>query len=186
MRTPDLHRRRHLPQTSSNGLSSGQISPGPRCASDAQYADAGGQRGISAVCRGGFGDRAGRSSPPNASFPPHGQDRPRHRSSPRMPFTAVSGSGPAYVFYLAETLAQAGVAAGLTELQAAQLARQTVIGAAALLEQSTDKPEEIRRKVTTPKGTTQAAIETMQAGNLAELMKRAVLAAAQRSKELGK
>jgi pyrroline-5-carboxylate reductase len=100
--------------------------------------------------------------------------------------TAVSGSGPAYVFYLAETLAQAGVAAGLSDFQSAQLARQTIIGAAALLEQSGDTPEELRRKVTTPKGTTQAAIETMQAGNLGELMKRAVLAAAQRSKELGK
>ncbi len=78
--------------------------------------------------------------------------------------TAVSGSGPAYIFFLTEALAQAGVAAGLTEAQAAQLARQTVIGSAYLLEQSSDTPAELRRKVTTPNGTTQAAIETLQAG----------------------
>lgn len=100
--------------------------------------------------------------------------------------TGVSGSGPAYIFYMTESLAQAGIAAGLTELQASQLARQMVIGAAALLEQSKDSPEELRRKVTTPKGTTQAAIETMQAGGFSDLMTRAVLAATRRSKELGK
>jgi pyrroline-5-carboxylate reductase len=100
--------------------------------------------------------------------------------------TAVSGSGPAYVFYLAECLAQAAAAAGLTLAQADQLARQTVIGAAALLEQSKDTPSELRRKVTTPKGTTQAAIEVMQASDFSGIMTRAVAAAASRSKELGK
>ena len=100
--------------------------------------------------------------------------------------TAVSGSGPAYVFYLTECLAAAGAAAGLTALQAEQLARQTIIGAAALLEQSKDTPAELRRKVTTPKGTTQAAIETMEAGDFGGMMKRAVEAAKRRSKELGK
>ena len=99
--------------------------------------------------------------------------------------TALSGSGPAYVFYLTECLAQAGVAAGLSQLQSDQLARQTVIGAAALLEQSKDTPAELRRKVTTPKGTTQAAIESLQAGDLQGLMTRAIQAAAARSKELG-
>ncbi len=100
--------------------------------------------------------------------------------------TALSGSGPAYVFFLTESLTQAGIAAGLTEAQAAQLARETVIGAAALLEQSKETPAELRRKVTTPNGTTQAAIETLQAGDLAGLMTKAVAAAAKRSKELGK
>jgi pyrroline-5-carboxylate reductase len=99
--------------------------------------------------------------------------------------TAVSGSGPAYVFFLAECLAQAGVAAGLSPLQADQLARQTVIGAAALLEMSKEAPADLRRKVTTPKGTTQAAIETLQSGDLLGLITRAVQAAAARSKELG-
>jgi pyrroline-5-carboxylate reductase len=100
--------------------------------------------------------------------------------------TAVSGSGPAYIFYLTEALAKAGVAAGLTELQAGQLARETVIGAAALLAQSKDSPEDLRRKVTTPNGTTQAAIETMQAGDFEGLMTKAIAAAAKRAKELGK
>src|SRR6185312_15960858 len=100
--------------------------------------------------------------------------------------TAVSGSGPAYVFYLAECLAQAGLTAGLTAQQAEQLARQTVIGAAALLEQSKDTPAELRRKVTTPNGTTQAAIETMQAGDYGGLINKAVDDAARRAKELGK
>jgi pyrroline-5-carboxylate reductase len=100
--------------------------------------------------------------------------------------TALSGSGPAYVFYLAEVLAQAGVDAGLPAGEAAHLARQTVIGAAALLEESKDSPAELRRKVTTPNGTTQAAIEAFQAGNFAGLVSGAVAAAARRSRELGK
>lgn len=100
--------------------------------------------------------------------------------------TAVSGSGPAYVFYLVEVLAAAGAAAGLSEAQSSQLARETVIGAAALLDQSKDGPAELRRKVTTPGGTTQAAIETLQAGDLQGLMTQAIAAAAKRSKELGK
>ena len=100
--------------------------------------------------------------------------------------TALSGSGPAYIFFLTEALAQAGIAAGLTESQAAQLARETVVGAATLLEQSKDSPAELRRKVTTPNGTTQAAIETLQAGGFTELMTKAIAAAAKRSKELGK
>lgn len=100
--------------------------------------------------------------------------------------TAVSGSGPAYVFFLAEAMAQAGVAVGLDEAQANLLARQTVIGAAVLLEQAKETPAELRRKVTTPKGTTQAAIEAMQAGDFVNMMTRAIEAAAKRSKELGK
>ena len=100
--------------------------------------------------------------------------------------TGVSGSGPAYVFYLCELMAIAGVKAGLPEDQAAALARQTVIGAAAMLEQAKDPPSELRRKVTTPGGTTQAAIETMQAANLEDTITRAIAAAAKRSKEMGK
>ena len=100
--------------------------------------------------------------------------------------TGVSGSGPAYIFYLCEVLAAAGVKAGLPEDQAAVLARQTVVGAAAMLEASKEAPAELRRKVTTPGGTTQAAIETMQAADLAGTIARAVAAATQRSKEMGK
>jgi pyrroline-5-carboxylate reductase len=100
--------------------------------------------------------------------------------------TGVSGSGPAYIFYMTEVLAQAGVSIGMTEAQAAQFSRQMVIGAAELLAQSKDTPAELRRKVTTPKGTTQAAIETMQAADFAGIMAKAVAAAAKRAKELGR
>jgi pyrroline-5-carboxylate reductase len=100
--------------------------------------------------------------------------------------TAVSGSGPAYVFYLCEILAAAGVKAGLPEDQAALLARQTVTGSAAMLEFSKEPPAELRRKVTTPGGTTQAAIETMQTADLPGIFTKAIAAAAARSKEMGK
>lgn len=99
--------------------------------------------------------------------------------------TAVSGSGPAYVFYLVEALAVAGVKSGLSEDVAMKLARQTIIGAGALLEASEDSAADLRRKVTSPKGTTEAALDHLMAEDgLARLMRRAVLAAKQRSKEL--
>ncbi len=100
--------------------------------------------------------------------------------------TALSGSGPAYIFLLTEALAQAGVEAGLPASEAAHLARQTVVGAAALLEESKDSPAELRRKVTTPNGTTQAAVESLQQAGFQSLMTAAVAAAAKRSRELGK
>jgi pyrroline-5-carboxylate reductase len=100
--------------------------------------------------------------------------------------TALSGSGPAYLFFLAEAMAAAGVAAGLSDLDSKQLARETVIGAAELLKQSSDEPAELRRKVTSPGGTTQAAIETLQSGDFIGLMTKAIAAAERRGKELGK
>lgn len=100
--------------------------------------------------------------------------------------TAVSGSGPAYVFALAETLAEAGVRAGLPADLAAALARQTVIGAGALLEAMPEDPATLRRNVTSPGGTTAAALEHLLDPNqgLTPLMDRAVTAAARRSREL--
>jgi pyrroline-5-carboxylate reductase len=100
--------------------------------------------------------------------------------------TALSGSGPAYLFLLTEALAQAGADLGLPPAEAAHLARQTVIGSAALLEESRDTPAELRRKVTTPNGTTQAAIESLQSANFQQLLTTALAAAAKRSRELGK
>lgn len=102
--------------------------------------------------------------------------------------TAVSGSGPAYVFLLAEALAAAGVAAGLDEATAKQLARATVSGSGELLNQSQDDPETLRRNVTSPGGTTAAALAVlMREGNgLKELMTEAVLAAQNRGRELGR
>jgi pyrroline-5-carboxylate reductase len=102
--------------------------------------------------------------------------------------TAVSGSGPAYVFYLAECLAEAGIAAGLAPALARQLARATVGGAGELLHRSVLDAATLRRNVTSPGGTTAAALEvlTAESGGLAELMRNAVAAAARRSRELAK
>jgi pyrroline-5-carboxylate reductase len=99
--------------------------------------------------------------------------------------TGVSGSGPAYVFLLTECLADAGVEAGLPRDLAEQLARATVQGAGALLEQSDAPAAKLRENVTSPGGTTEAALaELMAEPGLRDLMKRAVAAAARRSKEL--
>ena len=101
------------------------------------------------------------------------------------PVTAVSGSGPAYVFYLVETMAAAGVAAGLPESLAMTLARATVIGSAELMRRSEDSAEQLRRNVTSPGGTTQAALDVLMAKDgLGALMTRAVAAAARRGREL--
>lgn len=99
--------------------------------------------------------------------------------------TAVSGSGPAYVFLLAETLAEAGVAAGLDADTARRLARATVAGAGALLDASPDEAEVLRRDVTSPGGTTAAALDVlMREDGLARLMRQAVAAAKRRAGEL--
>jgi pyrroline-5-carboxylate reductase len=99
--------------------------------------------------------------------------------------TAVSGSGPAYVFLLAEALAAAGVAAGLPPELAATLGRETVAGAGELLHRSAETPDGLRRNVTSPGGTTAAALEVLMAPDgMAALLERAVAAAAARSREL--
>jgi pyrroline-5-carboxylate reductase len=99
--------------------------------------------------------------------------------------TAVSGSGPAYVFLLAEALAQAGVAAGLPQPLAEQLARETVAGAGELLNRSTLDAATLRENVTSPGGTTAAALDVlMREDGLAALLKRAVAAATERSRKL--
>ncbi len=99
--------------------------------------------------------------------------------------TAVSGSGPAYVFLLAEALAQAGVAAGLPANLAAKLARDTVAGSGELLHLSPLDAATLRTNVTSPGGTTAAALEVLMGGNgLAPLMERAVAAATARSRQL--
>jgi pyrroline-5-carboxylate reductase len=99
--------------------------------------------------------------------------------------TAVSGSGPAYVFYLAECLAAAGKSAGLPDELARTLAVQTVVGAGALMAASGGDPALLRRNVTSPKGTTEAALDILMAKDgLAPLLRKAVMAAAKRSREL--
>lgn len=99
--------------------------------------------------------------------------------------TAVSGSGPAYVFHLAECLEQAGIEAGLPPDLAARLARATVAGAGALLKQSEHDASTLRQNVTSPKGTTAAALDVlMEDEALKRLLARAVSAAAKRSRDL--
>jgi pyrroline-5-carboxylate reductase len=99
--------------------------------------------------------------------------------------TAVSGSGPAYVFLLAECLAESGRAAGLDAELACRLARATVEGAGELLRRSDLSPQELREKVTSPNGTTAAALEVLMGKDgLKDLLTRAVAAAAKRSREL--
>jgi pyrroline-5-carboxylate reductase len=101
--------------------------------------------------------------------------------------TAVSGSGPAYVFLLAEELARAGVAAGLPADLAARLARETVAGSGELLHRSDLDAATLRQNVTSPGGTTAAALSVLMGENgMKELMTRAVAAAAARSRELAK
>jgi pyrroline-5-carboxylate reductase len=102
--------------------------------------------------------------------------------------TAVSGSGPAYLFMLTEALAAAGEAEGLDPDLAARLARQTIIGSAALMAASPQTPLELRKAVTSPQGTTAAAVDVLMAngGGMVGLMKRAVEAATIRSRQLGK
>jgi pyrroline-5-carboxylate reductase len=99
--------------------------------------------------------------------------------------TAVSGSGPAYVFLLAEELAKAGVAAGLPPALAAKLARETVAGSGELLHRSSDDPAVLRKNVTSPGGTTAAALDVLMGKDgLSKLMTDAVAAAAKRSRDL--
>jgi pyrroline-5-carboxylate reductase len=99
--------------------------------------------------------------------------------------TALSGSGPAYVFLLAEAMARAGTAAGLPAALAATLARATVAGAGELLHRSPLDAATLRQNVTSPGGTTAAALEVlMAAGGLERLMTAAIAAATKRSRDL--
>ncbi len=99
--------------------------------------------------------------------------------------TAVSGSGPAYVFLLAEAMAQAGASAGLPQALAEKLARETVAGSGELLHRSELAATILRQNVTSPGGTTAAALDVLMAGDgMTPLMKRAIGAATKRGKEL--
>jgi len=99
--------------------------------------------------------------------------------------TALSGSGPAYVFYFVEALEDAGIKAGLAEETARRLALHTVFGAAKLALEAGEDPALLRAKVTSRGGTTERAIASLTADGFADMLARAVNAAAARSKELG-
>ena len=99
--------------------------------------------------------------------------------------TGLSGSGPAYVFLLAEAMIAAGIEQGLAPEVADALGRQTILGAASLLADANETPAQLRSNVTSPGGTTAAAIEQMQSEQLEEIVGRAIAAATARSVELG-
>lgn len=100
--------------------------------------------------------------------------------------TAVSGSGPAYLFYLVEALVEGGVAEGLDPEVARALAVQTMFGAAKMLSQTMEDPAKLRQQVTSPGGTTEAAIAVLTERDVAGAFKAAVAAARARSEELAK
>ena len=98
--------------------------------------------------------------------------------------TALSGSGPAYFFAFVEEMIKSGVALGLTSEQASTLAIQTIVGSAAMLEQSGKSATTLRENVTSPNGTTAAALKVFSEANLGEIIDRAMRAARDRSQEL--
>ena len=99
--------------------------------------------------------------------------------------TGLSGSGPAYLFFLAEAMTQAGINNGLDPTVADILTRQTLLGASTLLAKSGTSPEELRASVTSPNGTTAAAISELQSNDFLSLINKAISAATDRSKKLG-
>jgi pyrroline-5-carboxylate reductase len=98
--------------------------------------------------------------------------------------TAVSGSGPAYIFLLAEAMEAAALAEGLPAEAARTLVLETVLGAARMLTESGEDPAELRRRVTSPGGTTQAAIETFETGGFRDLVAAAIRNATERGRQL--
>jgi pyrroline-5-carboxylate reductase len=100
--------------------------------------------------------------------------------------TGLSGSGPAYVFLVAEALIEAGVLVGLPRTIAAQLVTQTLLGAATLLDETGDTPESLRAAVTSPGGTTAAGLQALEAHGVRAALLDAVEAATERSRELGR
>ena len=101
------------------------------------------------------------------------------------PVTAVSGSGPAYVFYFIESLEKAGVQLGLAPEAARTLAIQTFVGAARLAAESSEAPETLRERVTSKGGTTEAALEVFAAEDISGRIAKALKAASDRGAELG-
>jgi len=100
--------------------------------------------------------------------------------------TGLSGSGPAYIFRMAEALIEAGMAVGIPAEESAGLVKQTILGAARMMMETEKDPTELRRMVTSPGGTTEAGLAAMEEGDFGETVVEAVMAATKRAKELGK
>ncbi|WP_054941317.1 pyrroline-5-carboxylate reductase [Paenibacillus ihuae] len=99
--------------------------------------------------------------------------------------TGISGSGPAYIYYMMEAMTAAGIRGGLSPEQSAELTVQSVLGAARMVQQTGEQPAALRKKVTSPNGATQAAIETLEKGDFFETVIAAVNSCAERSREMG-
>ncbi|MGG1876997.1 pyrroline-5-carboxylate reductase [Paenibacillus campinasensis] len=99
--------------------------------------------------------------------------------------TGISGSGPAYFYYMMEAMTAAGIRGGLTPEQSSELTLQTILGAARMVQQTGEDPSALRAKITSPNGSTQAALETLDKGDFFETVIAAVHRCAERSKEMG-
>ncbi len=99
-------------------------------------------------------------------------------------FTAIAGSGPAYVFYLAEAMRDAGAGIGFSREESLRIVRATILGAGTLLGQSDEDPADLRASVTSRKGTTDAAINVMESSGVRDAIRRAMIAARDRGAEL--
>ncbi|SDC75809.1 pyrroline-5-carboxylate reductase [Paenibacillus sp. UNCCL117] len=99
--------------------------------------------------------------------------------------TGLSGSGPAYIYYMMEAMIEGGVQGGLDRDEARRLTVQTVLGAGRMVETTGQEPAELRRKVTSPNGTTQAALELLESRGFPEAVAQAVLRSASRAAEIG-
>ncbi len=100
--------------------------------------------------------------------------------------TGLSGSGPAYIFRMAEALTEAGISLGIPGEKASALVKQTILGAARMMMETEDAPARLREKVASPGGTTEAALKSLEEDGFEEIVKKAVTTAAGRSRELGK
>ncbi len=144
-----------------------------------------------ALVRQGAAAIAVGSAPPMRTWIGPNRFSSRSARSPRVPeslldaVTGLSGSGPAYIFLLAEALIDGGVAAGLSRAVASQLVTQLLVGSAALLAESGSPPSELRAQVTSPAGTTAAGLAVLERAGLRSAVIDCVLAATERSQQLG-
>ena len=102
-------------------------------------------------------------------------------------YTAVSGSGPAYIYYMIEAMTAAAIEIGINQSDAKKLAEQTLIGSAYLIEHTNEEAQKLRQNVTSPKGTTEAGLKVlMENNNFFNLIKKAIIEAQKRGRDLGK
>ncbi|MNS85560.1 Pyrroline-5-carboxylate reductase [compost metagenome] len=99
--------------------------------------------------------------------------------------TGISGSGPAYIYYMMEAMIAAGIEGGLSPEQARELTVQTVLGSASMMIQTGEDPALLRKAITSPNGSTQAALEVFEGAGFTETVKAAVRRCAERSREMG-